>query len=235
MDSPKKQARLAGLLYLLVLVIAPLGEFYFPSKYFVSGDAAATASRILASEGIFRLGTVTSLAGTILFFVTVLVLYRLLKPVSPLLALIMLGLVMVAIPLALLGSATDFFALSLFKGTGALSVFEKERLHALGYTLLRYPPGLVTTLFWGLWLYPFGLLVWRSGFIPRIFGVFLMIAGTAYFVGALTSMLAPQYTGAVNKVAFPMYFGEVPIIFWLLIKGVREPRHAGFSPTSAST
>jgi predicted transporter len=77
--------------------------------------------------------------------------------------------------------------------------------------------------FWGLWLFPFGILVIRSGLFPRILGVMLLVAGLAYLTTSLTSLVLPTYRQVVSLITMPLYLGEVPIIFWLLIKGATEP------------
>ena len=85
---------------------------------------------------------------------------------------------------------------------------------------------MVTMAFWGLWLFPFGILVVKSGFIPRILGFLLMVAGFAYVMTGFASIVLPTYRQVVSQIMMPLYFGEVPIIFWLFIKGVKDPKPA---------
>ena len=110
-------------------------------------------------------------------------------------------------------------------GADFLSVFEKPQLDALAYLFVHlHSRGItVASIFWGLWLFPFGLLVIRSGFIPRVLGVLLMIAGGAYLASAFTTLVLPRYAELVSKIALPLEFGELPIIFWLLIWGAKTP------------
>jgi predicted transporter len=95
---------------------------------------------------------------------------------------------------------------------------------ALGFLRFHSNGVAVSTAFWGLWLFPFGLLVIRSGFFPRILGILLLVAGFAYLTSSVTSIVLPDYRQVVSRVMMPLYFGEVPIIFWLLIKGAKAPQ-----------
>jgi hypothetical protein len=169
--------RFAGLLYFLMSIPAPFALLYVPSKVIVPGDAGATAANIAASESMFRLGIVAQLVSQLIFLFVVLALYDLLKGVNKRAALIMVLLVVVSIPIAFLNELNALAALILARGTEFLSVFDKPQrdplamlfvqLHNRGYDLCQ--------VFWGLWLFPLGLLVYRSGFIPRILGALLIV------------------------------------------------------------
>lgn len=226
MNSTKKQARSAGFLYLLIAIIAPFGLIYVPSTLIVTGDAAATADRIRASESLFRIGIATNLASGTIFIFVVLALYRLLKRVNETHASLMATLALVSVPVSLVNALNDIAALICLSGADFLSVFEPHQLDALAYLFLRLHSqgSVVAAIFWGLWLFPFGALVIRSGFVPRALGVLLMIAGTAYLLSSSTSLLLPQYRHLVGQIAMVMEFGELPIIFWLLIWGAKEQR-----------
>jgi len=130
---------------------------------------------------------------------------------------------LVSVPIMFVNVLNDVAALVLVSGADFLSVFEKPQLDALAYLFLRLHGWGITvvSIFWGLWLFPFGMLVIRSGFIPRVFGVLLMIAGVAYLASAFTTLVLPRYEELVSKVALPFELAEVPIIFWLLIWGAR--------------
>jgi len=223
MNQTKKTARVAGILYVLAGITAPFSLIYLPRALIVPGDATATADRIRASETLLRLGIASELFGSIIFIFVVLTLYRLFKGVNETHAVAMVTLFLVSVPISLLNVLNEIAALILVGGAPFLSVFDKSQLDALAYLFLRlHSQGIfVAAIFWGLWLFPFGLLVIRSGFIPRILGVFLMIAGFAYPISSLTSLLLPQYGRLVNQFAMVLEFGEVPIIFWLLIWGAK--------------
>ncbi len=224
MRSTKQQARLAGLLYFILALIAPIGLMYVPTKLIVSENATATADNIRASEGLLRIGIASELAHQALAVFLVLALYRLFKPVDEYLAkqVVILG-ALVSVPIMFANVVNDIAALTLATGADWLSVFEKPELDALAYLFVRlHSRGItVASIFWGLWLFPFGLLVIRSGFIPRVLGVLLMIAGSAYLASAFATLVVPRYAELVGKIALPLEVLEVPIIFWLLIWGAR--------------
>ena len=116
-------------------------------------------------------------------------------------------------------------ALTLANGGAALSAFTRPQLDALAYLGLRlHGQGVtVASVFWGLWLFPFGLLVIRCGFIPRILGVLLIVAGIAYLATAAATLVATPYASIVSTVCAPLIVAEVPIIFWLAFWGARTP------------
>jgi len=224
MHSTKKNARVAGLLY-LSLMTAPLRLIYVPSVLFVQGNATATANNIAAHELLFRLGIVSDLfTGTMAIFLT-LALYRLLKGVDQSLArlMVILGSLMVT-PIYFINTLNDVAALLLVRGADFLSVFDKPQRDALAMLFLRlHHAGVVANeIFWGLWLFPFGVLVFRSRFLPRILGVWLIINCFAYLAVSFTGLLFPEYEAMVFNSAFPAMVGELAIMLWLLIMGAKE-------------
>ncbi len=232
MSSTHNPGRVAGFLYLL-LVIAPFRLIYIPSTLFVRGNATATANNIAAHELLFRLGIVSDLlTGTIGIFL-VLALYRLLKGVDQNLAVLMviLGGLMVT-PIYFLNTLNDAAALMLVRGADFLSVFEKPQRDALAMLFLRlqHHGVLANEIFWGLWLFPFAILVYRSRFLPRFLGVWLIINGTAYLTISFTGLLLPQYEVTVSNIAFPALLGELAIMLWLLIKGAKPQPLAAPAP-----
>jgi uncharacterized protein DUF4386 len=227
MSPTKKQARVAGWLYLLMGVAAPIGLIYVPSTLVVPGNATATADHIRTSESILRIGIASELFHQIIFIFLVLALYRLFKAVDEKQAALMVILgAVVSVPIVFLNVLNEIAALVLVSGADFLSVFEARQLDALALLFLRlHSWGLiVVSIFWGLWLFPFGILVIRSGFIPRVLGVLLMIAGFGYVVGSSTSLLLPGYAHLVGRFTMPLELGELPIIFWLLIWGAKDQR-----------
>ena len=224
MNSTKKQARRAGLLYLLASIPAPFALIYVPNSLIVPGDATATANHIRAAETLFRLGIVSELFGFIMFVFVVLALYRLFKGVNEKHALAMAVLLLISLPISFLNVLNEIAALILVSGADFLSVFETRQLEALAYVFLRlHGQGFVVAqIFWGLWLFPFGVLVIRSGFIPRVLGFLLFIAGFGYVASSFTSLLLPPYAHLVDRFAGLLELGELPIIFWLLIWGAKD-------------
>ena len=224
MNSTKKQARVAGLLYLLASIIGFFCLAYVPGKLIVSGDATATANRIRASETLLRLGIASELIAFTIFIFVVLALYRLFKAVSEKHAVAMATLLLISIPISLLNLLNEIAALVLVSGASFLSAFEKGQLDALAYMFLRlHGQGfIVAQVFWGLWLFPFGILVIRSGFIPRFLGYLLFIAASGYLASSFTSLLLPSYRHLVDQFAMVLTAAELPIIFWLLIWGAKD-------------
>jgi hypothetical protein len=225
MNSTKKQARVAGLLYLLASIPAPFGLIYVPSKLIVPGDATATADHVRASENLLRLGIASELLGSIIFIFLVLALYRLFKPVSEKHALAMATLILISIPISLFNALNEMAALTVVSGANFLSAFDQRQLDTLAYLFfrLRGQGIVVAQIFWGLWLFPFGILVIRSGFIPRFLGYLLFIAASGYLASSFTSLLLPSYRHLVDQFAMLLEAGELPIIFWLLIWGAKVP------------
>jgi Domain of unknown function (DUF4386) len=227
MDSIKKQAGIAGLLYLLVGISAPIGLIYVPAKLIVSGDATATANRIRASESLFRLGIGTELFHQTIFIFLVLALYRLLRNINEQQARLMVILgALVSVPIVFISVANELAALALLSGASYLSVFNKDQLDAVAYLFLRlHGQGLIVAgIFWGLWLFPFGMLVIRSGFIPRLLGYCLLGAGVGNLASAIVSILAPVYWHLISPLVMILQWGELPIMVWLLVRGATTPR-----------
>ncbi len=234
-ETQQKALRTAGLLYLLMAITAPISLLYVPGKLIVPGDATATADHIRASEWLLRIGIGSELFHQAIAIFLVLALYRLFKPVNENHAKLMVVLgALVSVPIMFLNVLNEIAALILVSGADFLSAFEKSQLDALALLFLRlHGEGInIASIFWGLWLFPFGILVVRSGFIPRIFGILLFIAGSAYLASSFTSLVLPQYAQLVGQVAMVLEVAEVPIIFWLFIRGLwpagrTEPDRAG--------
>ena len=229
MSSTKNPGRFVGLLYVLVSIPGAFALLYVPSKLIVDGNATATANNIAASETLFRLGIAAQLISQILFMWVALALYDLLKGVNQRHASLMLGLIVVSIPIALLNELSAIAALILVRGAHFLSIFEKPQRDALAMLFLNlHNHGFgVAAIFWGLWLFPLGLLVYRSGFFPRILGVLLMVNCFTYPVNSFTSLLLPQYADIVSRWMMPFSFGELLFMFWLLIMGAKPNPSAG--------
>jgi hypothetical protein len=225
MHPTDKAARIAGAVYLSMALIGPFSLIYIPTKLIVRGDATATANNILAHETLFRLGIVADLFSSVIFICLGMALYRLLSSVNKTWARLMLGFVLVSAAVGFLNVLNDVAALTLFRGTEFLNVFEKPQRDALAYLFLRLNSQgtFMNEIFWGLWLFPFGLLVYRSGFLPRFLGVWLILACFAYLVLSLIALLFPPYYDAAFRIAQPVLFGELAIMLWLLIKGAKVP------------
>jgi hypothetical protein len=232
MHPTDKAARVAGAVYLSMAVTAPFSLIYIPRTLIVRGDAAATANKILASEMLFRLGIVSDLLGSVIFIFLVMALYRLLNGVSKTQASLMVTLVLVSVAIGFVNVLNNIAALTLFRGGDFLAVLDKPQRDALAMLFLRLhgQGNVINEIFWGLWLFPFGVLVMRSRFLPRILGVWLIVNCFAYLALSFTSLLLPQYQGMVYRIVFPVLFGEMAIALWLLIMGAKEQPLAASAP-----
>jgi hypothetical protein len=221
MSSTKNPGRFVGFLYVLISIPGAFALLYVPSKLIVAGNATTTANNIAASETLFRLGIACQLISQILFTWVALALYDLLKGVNKRHAAVMLTLIVVSIPIALLNELNSIAALILVRGADFLSIFEKPQRDALAMLFLNlHSHGLgVAAIFWGLWLYPLGLLVYRSGFFPRILGVLLIANCFYYLVTSFTSLVLQHHENIVGRWMMPFQFGELLFMFWLLIMG----------------
>ena len=221
MNITGNPGRFAGLLYLLASIPGFFALLYVPGKIIVHGNATATAHNIATHQTLFRLGTAADLIGQAMFVFVALALYHLLKGVNQRHALAMLTLILVAIPIAFLNEVDAIASLVLVRGTDFLSVFNEPQRNALAmlFLNLRGHGFDVAGIFWGLWLFPLGLLVYRSGFIPRILGVLLMIACFAYLANSFTALVLPEYEAMVARWMNPLQLAEVLFMLWLLVRG----------------
>jgi hypothetical protein len=230
MSSTHNPGRVAGLWYLLLVLVGPLRLIYIPTKLFVHGNAAATVNNIAAHEWLFRFGIVGDLFGAVVLIFLVLAFYRLFKGVNQYLAMlvVILGGVMPAL-IYFVNVVSDSGALMIARGADFLSVFDKPQRDALVMLLLRLHDAQNTAaeMLWGLWLIPLAILVYRSRFLPRFLGVWLVINGIAYVVLCLTGELFPQYYNKVFIMSQPALFGELALMLWLVIKGSKpQPQNA---------
>jgi hypothetical protein len=227
MHPTVKAARIAGAIYLSEVVVGPFSLIYVPRALVVSGDGAATAARILAHETMFRLAILADLfAGVISIFLT-LALYRLFKNVDHFQAvtMVILGGVVVA-PIFFLNSLNWLAALTLVHGGSYLSAFTTQQQQALAMLFLHMhgQGNIVNGAFWGLWLFPFGALVVKSGFIPRLLGYWLILEGFVYLAFSVVSIVAPDYGDAIFTYGQPAFFAEIAIMLYLLIRGANVAR-----------
>lgn len=233
MQPANHPARVAGALYLLAGAPAVFSIIYLPRMLIVPGNATATAGNILAAETLFRTGLVCELLSAVALIFCVRALSRLLDMVDQRQASLMTTLALVSVPIMFLNALNGTAALALPRGADFLSVFGQQQRDALAMLFLGlHRQGfIVAAIFWGLWLFPFGLLVMNSGFLPRILGVLLIAACFGYLAASLTSLLLPDYLNVVNLLAIILEVaGEGSIVAWLLIKGVKVQQLAAPTP-----
>ncbi|MET0617836.1 MAG: DUF4386 domain-containing protein [Luteibacter sp.] len=224
MTSLNKQARIAGALYILLALIAPLRLMVIPQTIFVSGNAAATAANIVAHETLFRFGIVADLLSGMAIVIVTLALYRLFKDSGRTSALLMviLGGVFPGV-IYFLNVANDAAALKLIGGAPYLDVFDRPQREALALLFLHLHGAVVTAaeMLWGIWLLPLALLVWRCGFVPRVFAIWLALNGLAYIVQSVVGFIAPAHADALESICFPLQLGEIAFMLWMLVMGAR--------------
>jgi hypothetical protein len=237
MSPTRNPGRVAGLWYLLLVLAGPIRLMYIPSKLFVHGNAAATASNIAAHEWLFRLGIISDLFCAVILIFLTLAFYRLFQGVDQNLAVLVVifGGVMPAL-INFVGVVSDSAALMIARGADFLSVFDKPQRDALAMLFLRLRDHQITAaeILWGMWLFPLGVLVYRSRFLPRFLGVWLVINGFAYVLLSLTGELLRQYQSKVFNYGQPAFFAEVALMLWLVIKGAKPPALPAAAVSSAA-
>jgi hypothetical protein len=222
-----KTARLAGLLYLIVVVTGIFTLAYVPSRIVLSGEPQSVIANVTASETLFRFGIAGFIVNQVAFLLLPLVLYRLLRPVGETAAALMVVLSVISVPIALvsLSSRMDVLAMVTDARYAALGA---EQLQAMVlFALGEYRSAIrLTMLFWGLWLFPFGYLVFKSGFLPRILGVLLILGCFGYATEVFGDLLIPGYAASAvpGFIRLPAAVGEIGTCLWLLIVGVRYRR-----------
>lgn len=217
-------ARLAGLLYLIVVLTGLFSLAYVPSQLIAKDDPARTFQSISESASLFRAGILGSVICYLAFLILPLVLYKLLGTVNRRIAKLMVLFAVVSVPISLLNLQNRYTVLTLISGADYLASIEPTQLQAQMMLMLNsYSNGiLISQVFWGLWLLPFGYLVFRSGFLPKIFGVLLILGCIGYLVNFVCRTLMVDFgsTAIASYVTIPAALGEIGICFWLLIRGI---------------
>lgn len=213
LTSPLVLARLAGLIGIIVLASGSFSN-YAGSRIIVRGDTATTSANILASESFFRLGIVSGLLMILFWMFYALLLYKLLKPVDKGHAMLMLVLVLVCVPVFMLNQVNLYAALPL--------AADHMQAQMTFYLDLHRHGNVIAAIFFGLWLFPLGLLVFRSGYLPRVLGILLMIGCFGYLVLFIQVFLFPgtEATLWTNPLLVVTHISELSLMLWLLIKGV---------------
>ena len=219
MANPSKHAaKLAGLLYLILIPVGFFGVAYVPSLLVVPGDMATTMRNIVASESLFRLSMVSAFLMNIISIVIVLLLYRLFKPTGKNMATFMVVFLVIGVCISMLNEV-NYFAALVLSSTDSVAVFTAEQTQYLVHLFLdmREYGSYIATIFWGLWLFPLGYLLLKSNsLLPKIIGVSLIIACIGYVIDSFVLFLVPHY---LIPLADYTFIGEVLFTLWLLITG----------------
>jgi len=225
MNSPQKTARVAGFVFLIIVFLGMSAELFIRPGMIVPGDAAATVKNIAASQALFRLSLVSELVRQALLMLLPLILYKLLKQVDKTIASLMVIFALICVPISMLNELNHFAVLLLSSGVGYLSAFKADQLNALVMFFLelrKYGTFIPQVL--SFWVLLLGYLVFKSGFLPRILGILLMLGGLCYTVDAVLFFLVPDFdTTILGLFAF---IEESLFYLWLLIKGVKDQKPA---------
>ncbi|MEG1228611.1 MAG: DUF4386 domain-containing protein [Flavobacterium sp.] len=214
----RNTGRIAGLLYFVVVITGIFSLGYVPSKLIVWDNPSATLTNIVNAEFLFRLGIVSGLICYTFFLFLPLVLYKLLKSFNKTYALYMVVLAIVSVPISFVNMLNKFAVLSI------ISSGQQQKEEIMFY-LNQYDFGnLIVQIFWGLWLFPFGYLVFKSAIIPRFLGILLMLGCVGYLINFFGNALFSNYSelGISSYVRLPASLGEIGTCLWLLIMGAKD-------------
>jgi hypothetical protein len=228
MEPTRQNARIAGALYLVVVLCGLFSLMYVPSKISNWNNPEMMISNIVSNEMLFRLGIFVGIIGYIFFLLLPLALYKLLVDVNKTYAALMVALSVVSVPISLVNMLNKFDVLTLLSKSNYLNGVDVTQLHTQVLLHLDYynSGNQLASIFWGLWLFPFGYLVFKSGFLPKVIGALLMFGCFGYVINFTGNFLFTAYdqTMISKVITVPGSLGEIGICLWLLIVGVREPR-----------
>jgi hypothetical protein len=223
MNSINKTARIAGLLYFIFIMLSIIADLF---GHFVFADASATVNNIMAHESLFRIGVVISLFSYVFFLLAAWYLYVLLKPVNKNMALLFLLLNLGGFAILVYSHLNLFSSLTLLSGADYLKVFQPDQLQAQAMLFINlYKTGsTIAQIPFGVWLLPLGYLVFKSGFLPKILGILLIVDCFSLLIYVCQRFLLPGYA----VIAYPCwamgFIAEVSLTLWLLIKGVKNQK-----------
>jgi hypothetical protein len=229
MEPSKKTARIAGILYLIVVITGIVSLGYIPKQLIVWEDKVATFNNILKNENLFRFGIFSSVICYLAFIFLPLVLRELIKTVNQFVANVMAVSVLVSIPISFFNLYNKYLILDIIHKESYLKMYSEYQLQSLVmFHLNQYEYGIfISTFFWGLWLFPFGYLVYKSGFIPKIFGILLMLGCFGYIVNFSGNTLFADYQEwGISKIIGKIpSVAEIGICFWLLVFGIKNSKN----------
>jgi len=226
----RRLARTAGLLYLVVVVAGIFALMYVPSQLRIGNDPAAALASIDAHEGLFRAGIAASLVCYLAFLLLPLALYKLLSPYGRNAAAVMVALAVASVPLSFANVGHRLEVLNLISGADYLRGIAPDALaQQVMLSLKAYSKGMILNqVFWSLWLAPFGYLVYKSGILPKLLGILLMVGSASYAAEAFGYILLADFAAlpGADLLSIPASLGEIGTCLWLCIMGAREPVHS---------
>ncbi|WP_020528387.1 DUF4386 domain-containing protein [Flexithrix dorotheae] len=224
MNTYKNRGRMAGLLFLILIFCGVFAEFFVRQKIMVYGDPVATAQNIKSMEDLFRVGIVSDLIMSTTYFFFPLLLYPIFKLVNKELSMLMVLCVMISVAILCINMLNQIAALLLVTGSDYFNGFSTEQLQSLSSFFLNlHSQGYkVAQIFYGLYLFPLGYMIYKSGYLPRVIGVFLMLGFVGDMIDFLRFFLIPDYPSVIlDNITLPADIGEISMCLWLLIKGVK--------------
>ncbi len=225
--SPQLYARLAGILYLYIIVAGSFAEIFVRSRLVVSDDATATANNIASNELLFRLGFSGELLHLVFDVAISVILYALLGPVDKYISLLA-AFTRVACDIILaVTSISHFVVLKLLEGSDFLKAFQADQLHSLALLAMRlHGDGYAISLvFFSFTCFSLGYLILKSSFLPKVIGGLLVVAGVCYFLNSFTHFLNPKFAATLFPAIFvPIFIAELSLTLWLIVKGVNVDR-----------
>jgi hypothetical protein len=226
MTSRNKTARVAGILYLILILFGIISLAYIPSLLIDRESAAKTFENITNSEFLFRLGIVSGIITFLIYILLPLALYKLLHEVNNVYASLMVIFALISVPIFFVNILNKFSVLTLINNTEYLKKFGETELQTqVMLHIESYYNGIeISQIFWGLWLFPFGYIVYKSGFLPKILGIFLMLGCIGYLTTFFGGFLYSDFNKTIISeiVRYPATIGEIGICLWLLIMGTNK-------------
>jgi hypothetical protein len=218
--------RVAGALYVVVIVTGIFSLAYVPSQLQLVGDAESVVRSITSNETMYRLGILSWFVNCVAFLLLPLAFYRLFRTVHRPAAILMVAFAMMSIPISLVAAGHELDVLSLISGKPPLQAVSLESRHAMVIrSLTAYDNGMIVAqLFWGLWLLPLGQLIWKSRAVPRAFGVLLLLGGLGYLIQEFGGVFSSSFSQTLlsEYATLPAAAGEIGLGFWLLLRGIRQ-------------
>lgn len=225
MNSDKKSARIAGLLFLILIITGVFAEFFVRAKIYLPNDAAATVKNIINNERLFRLSIISDMIMIIAFLLFPLFLYSIFKKIHKNLTAIMVICVLISVSIYGINMLNQIAVLLLTSNDTYLSAFEADQLSSLVMFFLKMHANgyFISQIFYGLYLLPLGYMIYKSGILPKIIGIILMLGGIGDLIDFIRYYLFPDYQSIIlNNITIPADLGEFSFCLWLLIMGVKD-------------
>ncbi len=222
--NPSRLARITGALYFSIIPLGIFSIMYVPKQIFIYGDASATMANLSALEPLFRLGILGAIILQIINIFIALYLYKLLKPVNRNQAFMMVLLFVVSVPITIFNELNHLAVLLINKNPEYLQSFSNEQIQGMIFLFndLHKFGIKLATFFWGLWLLPMGLLIYKSTFLPKILGVLLIIGCFGYMFDLVSYFLLPELS--LPSISVFTSLGELLLPLWLMVRGVNDSK-----------